>query len=162
MVTNRAEDLKAVMHDNATFIHFPPIGSSTSMITVYGDHRVNIQRTIRSVMQLVGNIFPSIRIVCATPLSSLSPAFPPIIGLIPHDSRFSHPTTTFRHVNSTSPHFGYFQRNSMSCCRPQASTPRKSRTSSSKFLLRQARRSSSRACVSRCTALRTKSATQST
>ena len=56
MVTDRAEDLKAIMSDNATFIQFPPIGSSTSLITVFGDHRVNIQRTIRSVMQLVGSI----------------------------------------------------------------------------------------------------------
>lgn len=52
MVTDRAEDLKTIMSDNATFIQFPPIGSSTSLITVFGDHRVNIQRTIRSVMQL--------------------------------------------------------------------------------------------------------------
>ena len=53
MVTERAEDLKALMHDNATFIQFPPIGSSTSLITVIGDNRVNVQRTIRSIMQLV-------------------------------------------------------------------------------------------------------------
>jgi hypothetical protein len=53
MVLDRAEDLKSVMSDNATFIQFPPIGSSTSLITVYGDHRVNVQRTIRGVMQLV-------------------------------------------------------------------------------------------------------------
>jgi hypothetical protein len=52
MVLDRAEDLKSVMSDNATFIQFPPIGSSTSLITVYGDHRVNVQRTIRGVMQL--------------------------------------------------------------------------------------------------------------
>ncbi|KAI0932467.1 hypothetical protein AcW1_000410 [Taiwanofungus camphoratus] len=52
MVTERADDLKALMHDNATYIQFPPIGSSTSLITVFGDHRVNIQRTIRSIMQL--------------------------------------------------------------------------------------------------------------
>lgn len=56
MVTERAEDLKALMLDNATFIQFPPIGSSTSLITVFGDHRVNIQRTIRSIMQLVCRI----------------------------------------------------------------------------------------------------------
>ncbi|KAF8640963.1 hypothetical protein AX17_000609 [Amanita inopinata Kibby_2008] len=52
MVTDRGDDLKQIMNDNATFIQFPPLGSSTSLITVYGDHRVNIQRTIRSVMQL--------------------------------------------------------------------------------------------------------------
>ncbi|KAF9535578.1 cytoplasmic protein [Crepidotus variabilis] len=52
MVTERAEDLKTIMSDNATFIQLPPLGSSTSLITVYGDHRVNIQRTIRSIMQL--------------------------------------------------------------------------------------------------------------
>lgn len=56
MVTERADDLKALMHDNATYIQVPPIGSSTSLITVFGDHRVNIQRTIRSIMQLVCNV----------------------------------------------------------------------------------------------------------
>ena len=53
MLTDRMDDLKTIMNDNATFINFPPIGSSTSLITVYGDSKVNIQRTIRSVMQLV-------------------------------------------------------------------------------------------------------------
>lgn len=53
MVTDRAEDLRSIMSDNATYIQFPPLGSSTSLITVYGDHRVNIQRTVRSIMQLV-------------------------------------------------------------------------------------------------------------
>jgi hypothetical protein len=53
MVLDRAEDLKSIMSDNATFIQFPAIGSSTSLITVYGDHRVNVQRTIRGIMQLV-------------------------------------------------------------------------------------------------------------
>lgn len=52
MVTDRTDDLKTIMSDNATFIQFPPLGSSTSLITVYGDHRVNIQRTIRSIMLL--------------------------------------------------------------------------------------------------------------
>ena len=53
MLTDRMDDLKTIMNDNATFINFPPIGSSTSLITVYGDNKVNISRTIRSVMQLV-------------------------------------------------------------------------------------------------------------
>ncbi|PPR01173.1 hypothetical protein CVT24_006049 [Panaeolus cyanescens] len=52
MLTDRADDLRTIMSDNATYIQFPPLGSSTSLITVYGDHRVNIQRTIRSIMQL--------------------------------------------------------------------------------------------------------------
>ncbi|PFH50739.1 hypothetical protein AMATHDRAFT_60568 [Amanita thiersii Skay4041] len=52
MVTDRGDDLKQIMSDNSTFIQFPPLGSSTSLITVYGDNRVNIQRTIRSIMQL--------------------------------------------------------------------------------------------------------------
>lgn len=52
MVTDRADDLKALMHDNATYIQFPPIGSATSLISVLGEHRVNVQRTVRSIMQL--------------------------------------------------------------------------------------------------------------
>ena len=59
MVTDRVDDLKSLMHDNATFIQFPPIGSSTSLINVLGEHRVNVQRTIRSIMQLVRGLpFP--------------------------------------------------------------------------------------------------------
>ncbi|KAF7310711.1 KH domain protein [Mycena chlorophos] len=57
MVTDRADDLKSIVSDNATFIQFPPLGSSTSLITVYGDNRVNIQRTIRSIMQLACNYY---------------------------------------------------------------------------------------------------------
>ncbi|KAJ6627168.1 hypothetical protein B0H10DRAFT_423110 [Mycena sp. CBHHK59/15] len=57
MVTDRTDDLKSIVSDNATFIQFPPLGSSTSLITVYGDHRVNIQRTIRSIMQLACNYY---------------------------------------------------------------------------------------------------------
>ncbi|KAH8100546.1 cytoplasmic protein [Cristinia sonorae] len=52
LVTDRNEDIKALMHDNATFIQFPPIGSSTSLIKVFGEHRVHVQRTLRSIMQL--------------------------------------------------------------------------------------------------------------
>ena len=86
MVTDRAEDLKAIMSDNATFIQFPPIGSSTSLITVFGDHRVNIQRTIRSIMQLVRCI-----VYCAI-------------------ASFDAP---IRPVSSTSLLFGCFRRSSM-------------------------------------------------
>jgi hypothetical protein len=86
MVTDRAEDLKTIMSDNATFIQFPPIGSPTSLITVFGDHRVNIQRTIRSVMQLVSHDVYLLMLALTLPL---------------------------RPVSFTSPHFGCFQRSSM-------------------------------------------------
>ena len=59
MLTDRMDDLKTIMNDNATFITFPPIGSSTSLITVYGDNKVNIQRTIRSIMQLACQFYVS-------------------------------------------------------------------------------------------------------
>lgn len=53
MLTDRLDELKSIMNDNGTFINFPVVGSQNSMISVYGDHRVNIERSIRSVMQLV-------------------------------------------------------------------------------------------------------------
>ncbi|EJT97951.1 cytoplasmic protein [Dacryopinax primogenitus] len=52
MLTERMDDLKQIMSDNGAFINFPPVGSQASLISVYGDNRVCIQRTIRSVMQL--------------------------------------------------------------------------------------------------------------
>ncbi|SCV69703.1 BQ2448_1097 [Microbotryum intermedium] len=52
MLSARLDDIKQIMHDNGTFINFPPIGSQASMISVYGDHRVHIERTIRAIMGL--------------------------------------------------------------------------------------------------------------
>ncbi|KIY63680.1 hypothetical protein CYLTODRAFT_457903 [Cylindrobasidium torrendii FP15055 ss-10] len=82
MVTDRPDDLKAIMTDNATFIQFPPLGSSTSLITVFGDSRVNIQRTIRSIMQLACSYYVAsfwllpnpIQFNALLPSASLSPA----------------------------------------------------------------------------------------
>jgi len=73
MITERADDLKALMHDNATYIQFPPVGSSASLVTVFGDHRVNIQRTIRSIMQLV----------CISSLCEIFPSFPDLATGVP-------------------------------------------------------------------------------
>ena len=53
LVSDRVDDLIAIMSDNATFVRFPALGNTTSIITVYGDHAVNVSRTIRSIMQLV-------------------------------------------------------------------------------------------------------------
>jgi len=53
MLISKREALKKIMQDNATFIEFPPIGSSNDTIFVYGDERVFVERTIRSIMLLV-------------------------------------------------------------------------------------------------------------
>jgi len=52
MLISKRDALKKIMQDNATFIEFPPIGSSNDTIFVYGDERVFVERTIRSLMLL--------------------------------------------------------------------------------------------------------------
>ncbi|KAF9330849.1 hypothetical protein BG006_006225 [Podila minutissima] len=52
MLDNHREKLRAIMADNATFISFPSLGSAGGIIQVYGESRVNVERTIRTVMQL--------------------------------------------------------------------------------------------------------------
>lgn len=53
MLTERLDELKAIMSDHATYLEFPPLGSQTSLVSVYGDERANIHRAIRAVMLLV-------------------------------------------------------------------------------------------------------------
>lgn len=53
MLLNHREKLRAIMLDNASFIAFPPLGATHPIIFVYGETRVNVERTIRMVMQLV-------------------------------------------------------------------------------------------------------------
>ena len=132
MLTDRAEDLRAIMTDNATFINFPPIGSSTSLITVYGEGKVNIQRTIRSVMQLVG--------------TNNYTAIPETNG-------------EHRHANSTWLHCGCCPRNSMFFCLNRLSTLlncHMSLRTSPTFLVR---RLCTRQCVLKCMDWNTKFAT---
>lgn len=52
LLTERIDDIRNIMCDNGTYIQVPSVGSQASLITVFGDHRVNIERTIRSVMAL--------------------------------------------------------------------------------------------------------------
>jgi len=52
LLMQKLPQLQEIMFDNGTFINFPPIGSQISVLSVYGDHRVHIERTIRSLMQL--------------------------------------------------------------------------------------------------------------
>ncbi|KAI1319543.1 hypothetical protein EDD11_003813 [Mortierella claussenii] len=52
MLINHRDKLRAIMIDNASFIAFPLLGASHPIIFVYGESRVNVERTIRTVMQL--------------------------------------------------------------------------------------------------------------
>ncbi|KAK3838452.1 MAG: hypothetical protein JOS17DRAFT_730111 [Linnemannia elongata] len=52
MLLNHREKLRAIMTDNASFIAFPPLGGTYPTIFVYGQSSVNVERTIRTVMQL--------------------------------------------------------------------------------------------------------------
>lgn len=57
MLLERADDLKQIMSDNGTFIQFPYVGSQSSTVSVFGDQRAGIQRTIRSLMGLAVNVY---------------------------------------------------------------------------------------------------------
>ncbi|KAF8928186.1 hypothetical protein BGZ58_009824 [Dissophora ornata] len=52
MLLNHRDKLRSIMLDNATFIAFPPLGGTHPTISVYGESNVNVERTIRTVMQL--------------------------------------------------------------------------------------------------------------
>ncbi|MBW0483608.1 hypothetical protein O181_023323 [Austropuccinia psidii MF-1] len=57
LLMEKLPQLQQIMYDNGTFINFPPIGSQTSVLSVYGDHRVHIERTIRSLMRLACDFY---------------------------------------------------------------------------------------------------------
>lgn len=59
LLTDRMEDITKIMSDNGTYLQLPSVGSQASLITVFGDHRVAIERTIRSIMALVSVLFRS-------------------------------------------------------------------------------------------------------
>ncbi|GAA5926142.1 uncharacterized protein JCM15063_000196 [Sporobolomyces koalae] len=86
MLSDRLEDLKQIMNDNGTFINFPPLGSQASLISVYGDHRVNIERSIRAIMGLACQLYVAsfwllpISFDVFMPPSTINPAqIPPIL-----------------------------------------------------------------------------------
>lgn len=55
MLLNHRDKLRNIMTDNATFIAFPPLGGTHPIISVYGESSVNVERTIRTVIQLVSH-----------------------------------------------------------------------------------------------------------
>ncbi|KAL7752304.1 hypothetical protein RI367_002350 [Sorochytrium milnesiophthora] len=67
MLTQRKTYLLRFMSDNATFIAFPPIGSANTLVTVYGDNPIYIQRTLRALARLSCDFYvASIRIIQPT------------------------------------------------------------------------------------------------
>ncbi|ODO10578.1 hypothetical protein I350_01175 [Cryptococcus amylolentus CBS 6273] len=48
----KIDEVRTIMNDNGTYVQVPCVGGQTSMISVFGDHRANIERTIRSIMAL--------------------------------------------------------------------------------------------------------------
>nr|XP_031862506.1 uncharacterized protein CI109_002003 [Kwoniella shandongensis]KAA5529578.1 hypothetical protein CI109_002003 [Kwoniella shandongensis] len=91
LLTERLEEVKNIMNDNGTYIQVPSVGSQASLITVFGDHRVNIERTIRSVMALACQFYVAsfwllpISFDVLMPQASLNPAqMQPVLKRIAH------------------------------------------------------------------------------
>ncbi|KAH9820857.1 hypothetical protein DFH28DRAFT_637662 [Melampsora americana] len=57
ILMEKLEEIKKIMNDNGTFINFPPIGSQISVISVYGDNVIPIERSIRMLMQLACDFY---------------------------------------------------------------------------------------------------------
>ncbi|QRV76296.1 cytoplasm protein [Ceratobasidium sp. AG-Ba] len=83
MLLDRLDELKTIMIDNGTYIHLPPVGSQASLVSVFGDHRVHIQRTCRAVMQLACQFYVAsfwllpIHFNVLMPVATLNPATMP-------------------------------------------------------------------------------------
>ncbi|KAI9217694.1 hypothetical protein BC828DRAFT_408264 [Blastocladiella britannica] len=52
MLTHRKDLIMRFMYDNGTFVALPPLGSGHTLVTVYGDNMVSINRTLESVARL--------------------------------------------------------------------------------------------------------------
>ncbi|KAI8145448.1 hypothetical protein BJV82DRAFT_535627 [Fennellomyces sp. T-0311] len=57
MLLHRREELRKIMHDNGSYIEFPPLGSGMRTVTVYAENRVNAERTLRSLNFLACTIY---------------------------------------------------------------------------------------------------------
>lgn len=53
LLQERLESLRELMLDNSTYLEFPSMGSQQSQVSVYGASRVDVERSIRILMQLV-------------------------------------------------------------------------------------------------------------
>ncbi|WFD06584.1 hypothetical protein MVES1_001937 [Malassezia vespertilionis] len=53
LLCERLEELRTLMLNNSTFLEFPVIGSQQNQVVVFGTSRVDVERSIRMLMQLV-------------------------------------------------------------------------------------------------------------
>lgn len=56
LLTDRIEELKQIMYDNGTFVTLPVLGSQSSVISVLGDQKTSIERSLRMIMILVCHV----------------------------------------------------------------------------------------------------------
>ncbi|KAL5039169.1 hypothetical protein RTP6_006368 [Batrachochytrium dendrobatidis] len=50
---NKKQQVRKIIHDNATYISFPPLGSNSNVLTFYAELPIYMERAIRAIMQLV-------------------------------------------------------------------------------------------------------------
>lgn len=71
LLLERLEALREVMLDNSTFLELPLIGSQRGQVTVHGTSRVDVERSIRILMQLVSPCYVASLWLLSSVLDSL-------------------------------------------------------------------------------------------
>ncbi|WFD35812.1 hypothetical protein MCUN1_002680 [Malassezia cuniculi] len=57
LLTERLEELRTIMLDNSSFLEMPLLGSQQATVTIHGASRVDVERSIRGLMQLVAPFY---------------------------------------------------------------------------------------------------------
>ncbi|KAI8340718.1 hypothetical protein BC941DRAFT_347623 [Chlamydoabsidia padenii] len=60
MLLHRKDEVRKIMHDNGSFVGFPPLGSGEDSISVYAENRVNAERTLRAINFVATGIYEAI------------------------------------------------------------------------------------------------------
>ncbi|ORZ20701.1 hypothetical protein BCR42DRAFT_321898 [Absidia repens] len=60
MLLHRKDEIRKIMHDNGSFVGFPPLGSGDDSISVYAENRVNAERTLRAINFVACSIYEAI------------------------------------------------------------------------------------------------------
>lgn len=80
LLNEHLDDLRQIMIDNGTFIDLPVLGSQSSVVSVYGDNRVNIERSIRTIMALTCQFYVASLWLLPVTYNALST--PPVINTV--------------------------------------------------------------------------------